>query len=174
MIALKLKTRSEKFLVVMWLLIPVVVLGTSVYGWGIGDVRGGLLVSFLPASLLTVTASFVATLVDGAVARFSKQVWVAVAVMALLAAIMFASRSAPDAVKGAETVLAYVLLILAFPVALLVPFVLIGLALLWPGGGSILGLGGMWLVFFVAGYVQWFILLPWLWRKWNARRSRSA
>lgn len=23
----------------------------------------------------------------------------------------------------------------------------------------------------VAGYVQWFVLLPWLWRKWKSRRA---
>ena len=23
----------------------------------------------------------------------------------------------------------------------------------------------------IAGYLQWFIFLPWLWRKWKARRS---
>lgn len=23
----------------------------------------------------------------------------------------------------------------------------------------------------VAGYLQWFVLLPWLWRKWKARRA---
>ena len=174
MIALNLKTRGEKFLVVAWLFIPVVVFGISIYGWVIGDVWGGLLMSFLPASLFASIAAFVATIVDTPVARFSKQVWVAVAVVSLLAAIMFASRPASDAIKGADTILAYVLLILAFPVALLVPFALMGTASLWPDGESILGLVGMWLAFFVAGYVQWFVLLPWLWHKWKGRQARSA
>jgi hypothetical protein len=31
-----------------------------------------------------------------------------------------------------------------------------------------------WFVYFVLGYVQWFVLLPWLWRKWKARRTRST
>lgn len=26
----------------------------------------------------------------------------------------------------------------------------------------------------IAGYLQWFVLLPWLWRRWKARRSRSG
>lgn len=26
----------------------------------------------------------------------------------------------------------------------------------------------------IAGYLQWFVLLPWLWRKWKARRARSV
>ena len=29
----------------------------------------------------------------------------------------------------------------------------------------------VWMGFFVAGYVQWFVLLPWLWRKWKARQA---
>jgi hypothetical protein len=32
----------------------------------------------------------------------------------------------------------------------------------------------IWLLFFVTGYAQWFMLLPWLWRKWKARRARST
>jgi len=26
----------------------------------------------------------------------------------------------------------------------------------------------------IAGYLQWFVLLPWLWRKWKVRRARNA
>jgi hypothetical protein len=26
----------------------------------------------------------------------------------------------------------------------------------------------------IAGYLQWFVLLPWLWRRWKARRLQSA
>lgn len=26
----------------------------------------------------------------------------------------------------------------------------------------------------VAGYLQWFVLVPWLWRRWTARRQRPA
>ena len=26
----------------------------------------------------------------------------------------------------------------------------------------------------VAGYLQWFVVVPWLWRKWRARRVQSA
>jgi len=30
-----------------------------------------------------------------------------------------------------------------------------------------------WLVFFVVGYVQWFVLLPCLWHKWKARQASA-
>lgn len=166
MITPNIKTRSEKFLVAVWLLIPIAVLGTSIYGWAIKDVWGGLLVSCLPASLFASITAFVADFVRKPIASFSKRVWVAVAVMSLLAAITFAIQPTPDAVKGANTILTYVLLILAFPIALLVPFILMNTALLFPSGENLLGLVGMWLIFFVAGYVQWFVLLPCLWQKW--------
>lgn len=168
------KTRGEKFLVLTWLLIPVVVFGISIYGWTIEDVWGGLLMSFLPAALFASVAALVATMVDTPMARFSKHVWVAVAVMSLIAAIMFASGPDPDAIKGADTVLAYVLLLLAFPVALLVPFILTGIASFWPEGEGVLRLVCMWVAFFVAGYLQWFVLLPWLCRKWRSSRARNV
>lgn len=31
----------------------------------------------------------------------------------------------------------------------------------------------VWMGFFVVGYLQWFVLLPWLWRKWKAARARG-
>lgn len=34
---------------------------------------------------------------------------------------------------------------------------------------SYLSLWLEWLVYFFLGYFQWFLVLPWLWRKWKAR-----
>lgn len=31
-----------------------------------------------------------------------------------------------------------------------------------------------WLAFAVAGYIQWFVVLPWLRRKWQSRRAASS
>jgi len=31
-----------------------------------------------------------------------------------------------------------------------------------------------WVCFLVAGYWQWFVLLPWLWRKWKTRRAAGT
>jgi hypothetical protein len=173
-VAMKDRSTGEKLVAVAWLLIPLMVLICCVYGSFIGDLRGGLLLGFLPASFLASIAVVRAVIVEDAAARISKRVWIVVGVMALLAAIVFVGRPDPEAIKGADTILAYVMLILAFPIALLVPFVLIGIESLWPGAESIFGLAGMWLVFFVAGYAQWFIVLPWLCRKWKARRESGA
>lgn len=155
---------GEKFLMVSWLLIPVAVLSALVHGWDIDNVRGRLLVGCLPASLLASVSAFVATFVDKPIARFSKHVWVVVAVLSLLAAFLLASEDHPSAFKDTHTVLVYVLMLLAFPISSLVPFVLMGIGL-WTDLGGFSYLTMMWLLFVVPGYVQWFVLLPWLRRK---------
>ncbi len=75
------------------------------------------------------------------------------------------------------------MLLLAFPVSLLVAGLFAALAMLqeqsgvplldWIGSNH-LGLCVMWLAFFAAGYVQWFVLLPRLCRMWKARRAQSV
>jgi len=79
--------------------------------------------------------------------------------------------------------LVYAMLFLAFPVSLLVAGLFSLMALFQEQFGvplldlidsNYMGFVVMWLTFFLAGYVQWFVLLPWLWRKWRNRRSRSA
>jgi hypothetical protein len=76
--------------------------------------------------------------------------------------------------------LVYGMLFLAFPVSILVAGLLALIALLQARfevplldiiGSNDVGFFVMWLAFFVAGYMQWFVLLPWLWRKWKARRG---
>ena len=82
------------------------------------------------------------------------------------------------ATRDAELVLLYGMLFLCFPVSQLVAviFWLIGFfvettmhKLAIPT--SYLTLVIEWLVLFIAGYLQWFVLLPWLWRKWKARQA---
>jgi hypothetical protein len=161
------ESRCQKLVMVLWILIPVVVLLALVYGWSIDDRQGALLLSFLPVSLLTVIATLIALMAETAVSKFSGPVWVAVSVAALFSAMVFANGPMPDAPKGADTILAYVMLILSIPVALLVPLLLTVIAPLWDGAGGLVGLCGMWAAFFIAGYLQWFVLLPWLRRKWK-------
>jgi len=68
------------------------------------------------------------------------------------------------------------MLALSFPGSLLIPLVHValydGLSIMIET--SYLSLVLDWLGFFVIGYVQWFVLLPWLWRKCKARRARSV
>lgn len=101
-------------------------------------------------------------------------------ICSLLALVVTLTRYAPGPASDIGIFLIYSMLFLAFPVSLLVAglFALLaliqeqlGVPLLDLIGSNYLGLSVMWLAFFVAGYLQWFVLAPWLLRKWKARRS---
>jgi hypothetical protein len=164
----------KKILMGLWILIPAIIIGMSVYGWSIGDMAGGVLISFLPVSLLSSIAVVVSSVVENPVSRFSKWVWLTVCCAAFIAAIHFAYRPSPDAIRGADMLLAYAMLILAFPTSLLMPLILMLVSpYLERIGSSIIGLFIMWAVFAISGYLQWFVLLPWVQSKWRNLRSRS-
>ena len=113
-------------------------------------------------------------------AKVLKIVWVFSCVLVLVVTLL---RYAPGSASDIGVFLLYSMLFLAFPVSLLVAglFALLawlqeqlGVPLLDLIGSTQVGFSVMWLAFFVAGYWQWFILAPRLWRKWTARRARSA
>lgn len=107
-----------------------------------------------------------------------KIVWVLCSIAVLVVTL---TRYAPASASDIGVFLVYGMLFLAFPVSLLVAGLFALLALLQEQlgvplldliGSNYVGFLVMWLVFFVAGYVQWFVLLPWLWRKWKAAQRR--
>lgn len=88
-------------------------------------------------------------------------------------------RYVPNSGSDIGIFLIYGMLFLAFPASLLVAAMFALLAMLQERLGVPLldvienNYGGfclMWLIFFLVGYWQWFVLVPWLWRKWKARR----
>lgn len=110
-------------------------------------------------------------------AKALKIVWVLCSVAVLAVTL---ARYIPGPASDIGVFLAYGMLFLAFPVSLLVAGLFALLALLQEQlgvplldliGSNYVGFSVMWLAFFVAGYVQWFVLLPWLWRKRKAYRS---
>lgn len=110
-------------------------------------------------------------------AKVLKIVWVLCSVAVLAVTL---TRYAPDSASDIGIFLVYGMLFLAFPVSLLVAALVALLALLQEQLGvplldlissNYVGFSVMWLMFFIAGYVQWFVLLPWLWRKWKSRRA---
>ena len=103
-----------------------------------------------------------------------KILWVSCSVAVLIATL---ARYTPDSSSDIGIFLVYGMLLLAFPISLLVAALFASLALLQERIGVPLlnlvssndvGLFVLWLVFFGAGYIQWFVLLPWLFRKWRA------
>lgn len=109
--------------------------------------------------------------------RVVKWLWILIALLALLASLV-AYDGTPN--SDADLLLAYAMLSLSFPSGLVIA---ISLGLLGQIAYAITGyvfttsyasIAVDWLIAFVAGYVQWFVLLPWLWRKWNAKRASGA
>ncbi len=110
-------------------------------------------------------------------ARVLRICWVLCSVTVLAITLV---RYAPGPASDAGIFLVSGMLFLAFPVSLLVAglFTLLvllqersGVPLLDWIGSNYLGFFVMWLAFFAAGYMQWFVLLPRLCRAWKARRA---
>lgn len=113
-------------------------------------------------------------------AKVLKMVWILCSVAVLVVTLV---RYAPGPASDIGVFLVYGMLFLAFPVSLLVAGLFALMALLQEQlevplldliGSNYVGFSVMWLAFFVAGYLQWFVLVPWLWRKWKTRQARNA
>ncbi len=103
-------------------------------------------------------------------ANIVKAVWVSASLFVLYVTLdAFTSTHA----AGVIDVLAWLMLILSFPAGLAVSaaYYALGAVFSTTVETSYLSLAFGWLVYFVLGYLQWFMLLPWLWRKWKARRA---
>ena len=109
--------------------------------------------------------------------RALKWLWVLGAFLALLASLL-AYDGKPN--SDADLLLGYAMLTLSFPLGLVLAA---ALSLLGQIAYAITGyvfttsyasIAVTWLLFFIAGYLQWFVLLPWLWRKWKAKRTGST
>lgn len=96
--------------------------------------------------------------------------WLLLAVTVLLFTL-YLYDGTPET-HDAELILLYGMLVLSFPSSPVVAFILGGIGQLaetWVGSFSFplsyLTLVAEWLIFLGVGYFQWFVLLPWLWRK---------
>jgi hypothetical protein len=127
--------------VVLWIGMILVGLGT---GEPIGYVAFGTLVASIGISLATA----ISLKAPAATFGLARRVWIATAILILLVGVTAAR--APD-------IVVYAMSALAFPVGV------VGLPLV----GAVAGISGatvgtilIWLFAVVAGYVQWFVLLP--------------
>lgn len=109
--------------------------------------------------------------------RALKWLWVLGSLLALVVSLA-AYDGKPN--SDADLLLGYAMLTLSFPLGLVLAAALSLLGqIAYATTGyvfttSYASIAVTWLVFFVAGYLQWFVLLPWLWRKWKVRRERSV
>ena len=102
-----------------------------------------------------------------------KIIWILASVFLLVVTLF---RYTPDPANDIGIFLLYGMLFLSFPTSLLVAGLLALISLLQDNLGVPLldlissnyaGYFLMWLLFFAAGYVQWFVLLPWFLKKWK-------
>lgn len=107
-----------------------------------------------------------------------KVIWIACSIAVLAVTLR---HDVVDTPNDIGIFLAYGMLILTFPIGFAVSAIIALLAYLheqWNFSLNLLdrqyvGFSVMWFAFFVAGYWQWFVLLPRLWRKWKTRVSKS-
>lgn len=109
--------------------------------------------------------------------KLAKATWITLAVIALLVTLYgFDGKANSDI----GVFLAWSMLALAFPSSLLVAAVFAGMSIAaekWFATvipTSYWWIGVTWAGFFVAGYLQWFVLVPWMWRKWRAPRTSES
>ena len=107
--------------------------------------------------------------------RLLPVLWFAIVLMVLIWT-MVSHGSAPDQFKN-EVVFRHgiVMLAVSAPSGWLLSALLSGVLSLF--GVELVGLADAFAVSLacgVAGYLQWFVLVPWLWRRWTARRQRPA
>jgi hypothetical protein len=105
---------------------------------------------------------------------FTRFVWLTICVVALIGALRgYQGKSDWKMEEG----LAFEMLVLGFPVSLLVAlgFVTVGLLLQQFGislpSSSRAEMITTWLIFVIAGCIQWFIALPYLIRRWRSTRT---
>lgn len=107
--------------------------------------------------------------------RALKWLWMLAALIVLLVSLVtYNGESNSDA----DVLLAYGMLGLSFPIGLVVSIAAGFLGRIdyeLTGHISAVSYSSIimnWLVFFVVGYMQWFMLVPQLWRRWKAKRGR--
>ena len=139
------------------------------------EIRGNLAYSLIIASVLGdvgVALSYGSTI---AVQRATRGAWLSVAAASLMLALYIDSLNDPEASKAADTILIATMSILGFPssiVGLCFVFVYSALFLAHRGTG-IVDLLIFCSMFSLVGYLQWFVLVPFIFRKIKMRHNTA-
>lgn len=169
--------RGGKALVALWALTLVILLATPIVTWlsNRTELMGNIAFSLLLAAVLIDASNVLSCIVETEGIRIAKAAWIGLCVVALFFVLGVADPSRPDTAKDAETILAYLMLILSFPIGFLSVLLLIGLGFLFnlEEAGFYISNLIAWLVFVVFGYLQWFKFTPYLIGKLRARKKAS-
>ena len=109
--------------------------------------------------------------------RLVRVLFIAVCVGLVLYGWSVWSGALPQYKNEALIKVTIILYIITLPSSFLVGMIYAGVALIMPiqqldaGTAFLSWMIQTWGPLTVVGYVQWFVLLPWLWQKWKARRT---
>jgi hypothetical protein len=146
------QTTAGKIFVCAWLLMLAGAIGTALFGIADGEVAQTATFSILVASVLANVCTVISYWAGTKSARLARVSWLSLTVVALAVALVLFRVGQEDA----NTVLAYAMVVLTFPVGFIVG-PMVGFLLPWGGLGSLIG---YWVVSAIVGYLQWFVILP--------------
>ncbi len=165
-------TSAGKWLVGLWAAALLGIIFFPTLGFFYGEFLGYLAFAVLPVSILINISILIAFHVENGSVLIAKAAWIGMSVFVLFITLTLLTFSIGDDADIWEF-LAWGMLFISFPFGLLISF----LDMEWTLGLSkITEVSSFpfvtnWLVYFALGYLQWFILLPWAWRKWRTRRE---
>lgn len=174
------KTKLGKLLLFLWLLFLLVLIGLLLLGSFQNEFLGNLAFSILPCSVLLNISVVIAHKVKCGSERLAQIVWIGFGLLVLGFLFLLVYLSGGKSGKDVGIVLFYGMFIYTFPVSIIVSLFFAGIAYIldeiYPMmnySNNYLAVFFLWAIFFSAGYLQWFKLLPFLIEKWQARKERK-
>lgn len=146
------QTKSGKAFLVIWLLTLLAVMAIGVTGIIDHEIAEALAISAMVSGVLANICTIISYW-SGAKSRLLAQfTWLALAVIALGSVLVLLNAGQKDA----DTILAYAMLVLSFPLGFIIG-PMVGPMLSWDSSSSI---SIYWGICVVVGYLQWFVILP--------------
>jgi hypothetical protein len=162
-------TRTGKTVVALWLLAALIFIAGLAGGVLQREFLGYIAFTVLPVAIMLNISTVLAHYVENGSVEIAKAGWIALAVVALLVTLYGFDGKTDSEVW---IILTWSMLVLSFPASLIVS--LARLILSMAIETSYLSLVVEWVTYFILGYWQWFVLLPWLWRRWKTRRGAAG
>jgi len=160
------ETRGGKVLVALWVMTVIILLVTpaATWLWDREELLGNIIYSLLVVSILANISNILVCIFQDRGLGIARATWVGLCFIALLLVIGISDPSRPDTIKDAGTILAYLMLTLSFPIGFLGVLLLVGLNQIFSLGDAGPYTSNLiaWLLLIAFGYIQWFLLLPYL------------
>jgi len=140
-----------------------------------GTFRANFAVALIVISVIIDVAVLAAYSASVRIQQIAHVAWLTVAIVGLAFSQYILKLDYSDSPRAADSLLGIVMYLLAFPAGNIAVGFLIVLDQLIPSHANSdwWDLVVYWVVFFAAGYLQWFKLLPWLIEKWRAHRLQK-